>query len=521
LGEFGSDVNTHNNIEVSVPLWRNVVVLKWLAQVAVLLAVVGLFGALGSQAARNWTASGITFGWEWLAGPFGVALSEGIDTLPDSGARALVVGAINTLRVAFAAIVASTLLGTLVGVARLSGNWIAFRIATVFVETVRNIPLLLQIFFWQALTFALPALTESDIGTYWIKITNRGFGISWIRWNGGFWPWLVFLAAGVFVGRWVAQRLRRRQAVSGQSTHPIAVWFLVFSMFGVVGWFTWPMLSFVSPVLYRFSDLILALPSLVAPVALGFVAIAISARWIWRFFRSRRGPGGFSKLTDDDWFRAGFVGFAGFAVAGGLLVVGSAEVLTTSGETMTVAELGQRGLSSVVRWMGNNFSPEGNQPLVPQRVSVVKSGNFARFGDTGLVMTIPFFTVWIAITTYTAAFIAEIVRGAIQAVPKGQVDAAKAVGLARGQYLRTIILPQALRIILPPLGNQYINALKNSSLGVATALPDIMNVGITIVNQTGQFRAVVAIWIAFFLGISLAMSGVVNYYNHKMNLVGT
>jgi general L-amino acid transport system permease protein len=134
-------------------------------------------------------------------------------------------------------------------------------------------------------------------------------------------------------------------------------------------------------------------------------------------------------------------------------------------------------------------------------------------------MTIPFFSVWIAITTYTAAFIAEIVRGGIQAVPKGQIDAAKAVGLTRSQYMRTIVLPQTFAIILPPLGNQYINALKNSSLGVATAIPDIMNVGITIVNQTGQFRAVVVVWIVFFLGISLALSGLVNYYNRKLNLV--
>ena len=87
--------------------------------------------------------------------------------------------------------------------------------------------------------------------------------------------------------------------------------------------------------------------------------------------------------------------------------------------------------------------------------------------------------------------------------------------------MRTIILPQAYRIILPPLGNQYINVVKNSSLGVATALPDIMNVGITIVNQTGQFRAVVLIWIMFFLGVSLALSAVVNYYNRRLSLVET
>jgi general L-amino acid transport system permease protein len=155
-----ADVDSHGVTQVRVPPWRNVLLLRWVAQVVVLFATVAFFGVLASQAQRNWAASGITFGWDWLAGPFGVALSEGIDTLPDSGARALVVGAINTLRIAFAAIVASTVLGVLVGIARLSGNWIAYRGATVFVETIRNIPLLLQIFFWQALTFALPAPRE-------------------------------------------------------------------------------------------------------------------------------------------------------------------------------------------------------------------------------------------------------------------------------------------------------------------------------------------------------------------------
>ena len=193
----------------AVPPWRNAVLLRWLAQVGVLAVVLGLFGVLGSQAAENWSSSGITFGWDWLSAPFGVALSEGIDTLPDSGSRALLVGAINTLRIAIAAIVGSTILGTLIGVARLSSNWITYRIATVFVETIRNIPLLLQIFFWQAATFVLPSLTEQDIGSYWLKISNRGFGLAWIRWDGGFWPWSLFVILGFVVGRIVARRMWR------------------------------------------------------------------------------------------------------------------------------------------------------------------------------------------------------------------------------------------------------------------------------------------------------------------------
>ena len=120
---------------------------------------------------------------------------------------------------------------------------------------------------------------------------------------------------------------------------------------------------------------------------------------------------------------------------------------------------------------------------------------------------------------YTAAFIAEIVRGGILAVSRGQTEAAQAVGLKRSQYLRLIILPQAFRIILPPLGNQYLNLAKNTSLGIAVAFADIVAVGVTVINQTGQSLPVVMVWMAFFLLLSLTISAIVNYYNRKMMLV--
>jgi general L-amino acid transport system permease protein len=123
------------------------------------------------------------------------------------------------------------------------------------------------------------------------------------------------------------------------------------------------------------------------------------------------------------------------------------------------------------------------------------------------------------VTVYTAAFIAEIVRGGILAVSKGQTEASMAVGMRRSQYLRLIILPQAFRIILPPLGNQYLNLAKNTSLGLAVAFADIVSVGTTIINQTGQSLPVVLVWMAFFLTMSLVISAIVNYYNRKMMLV--
>jgi general L-amino acid transport system permease protein len=151
-------------------------------------------------------------------------------------------------------------------------------------------------------------------------------------------------------------------------------------------------------------------------------------------------------------------------------------------------------------------------------VALVGAG-IPQYVPTGQVISIPFFAIWMGVTVYTAAFIAEIVRGGILAVSKGQTEASKAVGLKRSQYLRLIILPQAFRIILPPLGNQYLNLAKNTSLGLAVAYADIVAVGTTIINQTGQSLPVVLVWMAFFLTLSLVISSIVNYYNRKMMLV--
>jgi len=159
-------------------------------------------------------------------------------------------------------------------------------------------------------------------------------------------------------------------------------------------------------------------------------------------------------------------------------------------------------------------------PLVFSKPIVeLRGAGIPQYGLTGMVVTVPFFAIWTGVTLYTASFIAEIVRGGILAVAKGQTEAAQAMGFRRGQYLRFIILPQAFRIILPPLGNQYLNLAKNTSLGLAVAFADIVAVGFTIINQSGQSLPVVIIWMAFFVTMSLSISSIVNYYNRKMQLV--
>ena len=130
-----------------------------------------------------------------------------------------------------------------------------------------------------------------------------------------------------------------------------------------------------------------------------------------------------------------------------------------------------------------------------------------------------FFPVFVGVTLYTAAFIAEVVRGGILAISKGQTEAGLSLGLTRFQLLRFIILPQAFRIILPPMGNQYLNLAKNTSLGIAVAYPEVVAVGQTLYNQTGATIPVVTLWMLFYVSVSLSISSIVNYFNNRIRLV--
>ena len=478
--------------QTKTPLWRNATFLKWLAQLFVLGATIGLFVLLGSQAFENFSNSGISFGWDWLTDPTGVDIREGIDTSPDSGIRALTVGAINTLRVTISGIIAATILGTLIGIGRLSHNWIVNKVTTTYIETIRNIPLLVQIFFWSALAITLPVLTTDDVGEYWFKASNKGFGFAWVFWDGGFWPWLVFVIAGIVVGRYVSRWRHKIQEDTGKPSYPGTFWLLTVVLFAIVGWFAWPVLAFMSPVFHWIADLVANLPPMLVPIVLAVGAIVAAGLWIRNFFESRRTPAGFGKLTDDDWFRVIFAGVSGVLVALVVFFLGGLTVTTVAGDQVGLPELVMIGISNVFDWLGNSFANNGGTPLVFQKPVVeLRGAGFVQYGTTGMVMSIPFFAVWMGVTLYTAAFIAEIVRGGILAVSKGQTEAAQALGLTRSQYLRLIILPQAFRVILPPLGNQYLNLFKNTSLGIGV----------------------------FFVTGSLTISAIVNYYNRKMSLV--
>jgi len=164
-------------------------------------------------------------------------------------------------------------------------------------------------------------------------------------------------------------------------------------------------------------------------------------------------------------------------------------------------------------------SGNGGRPFDGKRPDLVQPGNFLNYGSAGLTLTPSFAAVFIGVVLYTSAFIGENVRGGILAVAKGQTEAAGAIGLSRAQSLRHIVLPQAFRIIMPPMGNQYLNLTKNTSLAIAVGYSDLVQIGTTVYNQTGKTLSVVAIWMMFYLSVSLTISVIVNYVNLRLKLV--
>jgi len=359
----------------------------------VLLAAVLWFGyefALNAKA--NLDAQKIASGFDFFDHTAGFGVSQSLIPYSeqDTYRRVFFVGLLNTLLVAGVGIVLATVLGFVIGVARLSPNWLLARLAGGYVELVRNLPLLFQILFWYlAVLGTLPGPRQSLSLFGEIFINNRG----------------------IFVPR---------------------------PMFGTGTEF--------------------------ALAALLLAILATFCLRVWAIRRQERSGEPFPML----WTGLG-------------LVIGApAVVLVLLGFPITFEAPQLRGFNFV-----------GGIRLIPEFIALL-----------------------IALTTYTAAFIAEVVRAGILAVSTGQTEAAFALGLRRGLTLRLVVLPQALRVIVPPLTNQYLNLTKNSSLAIAIGYPDLFAVFAgTTLNQTGQAIEIIAITMAVYLVISLATSGLMNWYN--------
>ena len=368
-----------------------------LFQVLLVLGIAAVFLYIINNTLSNLEQRGITTGFAFLnveAG-FGILQSLIPYTETDSYGRTFLVGLLNTILVSVLGIIAATILGFFLGVGRLSKNWLISKVCTVYIEIFRNIPLLLQIFFWYfAVLRTLPSPRQSieflgsflNIrGLYMPEpVGTDGFNTVWIAFFAG-------IAATWLMKRWAD----KRRDDTGQDF----------------------------PTLYAGLGLILGLPFIV------------------------------------------------FLIMGMPLTVEHPEL------------------------KGFNFV--GGMVLIPELMAL-----------------------WFALTIYTAAFIAEIVRGGILSVPNGQLEAASALGLPRGRTLRFIIIPQALRVIIPPLTSQYLNLTKNSSLATAIGYPDLVSVFAgTTLNQTGQAIEVIFMTMAVYLTLSILTSIFMNWYNSRKALI--
>jgi general L-amino acid transport system permease protein len=303
------------------------------------------------------------------------------------------VGAANTLTVAIVGCLLTTVLGVAFGIMRLSTNPLLARLVGIYVELGRNIPLLLQLFFWYSLVTRLGGARDAAAPLPGVFLSNRGLRLPAIVANEAFAGALAGLVFAIVLCILCRRWATHRQEATGKRP----------------------------PVLWVALGLLLALPAL------------------------------------------------GVLLSGGSLQLDYPEL------------------------RGFNFT--GGMALTPEFVALL----------TGL-------------TLYTAAFVTEIVRAGIQAVPHGQWEASRALGLRPSRIMRLVVLPQALRVIIPPLTSQYLNLTKNSSLAVAIGYPDLISISSTVINQTGQALEVIFLFMAIYLSISLATSAGMNLLNHRLRL---
>jgi general L-amino acid transport system permease protein len=492
-------------------LWRNATILKWLAQILTVVVVVLLFMWLFGNFATNQEEGISPFSFNFLSEPAGFQLGEGYTLTPETGAQALMVGIVNTFKVAFIGILVATILGVIIGVSRLSGNWLVARFATSYVEFLRNIPLLVQMVFWLALLTLLGRLT-ADTGPIpdLLYVSSKGVAFAFVVPSAGFLQWLLFVIVGIVAARYVKRWRRRLRDETGRETHELSWAIGTFAAIAGIGLALHPLAGPLRHVWGALESFFGSLPVIVVQILLAIAAIAAAAWWIRRFLAGLRTPAGMAKLTDDDYYRIFFAGVVG--------IVGAVAVFTFGGLVQTLLDAIANvfgGLESAyhapvglpVEWSQPTLNIAGDQ------------GQFVTYGDGGVVFTPAFLAVFVGVTLYTSAFIGEAVRAGILSVPKGQTEAGLASGLTRTQLLRLLVLPQAFRVIIPPVGTQYLNRAKNTSLGLAVGYLEIVGVGNILAAKVGSRASVAVIWMGFYLIMSLTFSWLINVYNRRSQIV--
>lgn len=362
-------------------------------QAVALTATAIIVGWFVNNAIDNLTRANVASGFGFLERVAGFSITEAPIAYPADATygRALLVGLVNGAKVAFLSIFFATVIGVFVGILRLSSHPVASRLAGVYVELLRNVPLLLQLFFWYAILLKMPPARDALMPFPGAFLSNRGLFIPSVLSDARFW-WLVLaMALSVFVAIILSYRAAKMQANTGKRP-PV---FLPSALFAVL-------LAFITVYLFKI-PLELSVPHL-----------------------------------------------RGFNFAGGVVI-----------------------------------SPE-------------------------------FTALLLGLSLYSGAYIAETVRSGILSVGKGQWEAASAIGLSDFKRLRLVVMPQALRIIIPPMISSYGGIIKSTSLGVAIGFPEIVSVSNTVMNQTGQAIETIAIVMAAFLTINLIIAAFLNWFNGRL-----
>lgn len=389
----------HTRSQAKTAVWNDPTFRAIAFQVLAGVFIVWFFWFIFNNTLTNMEKRGITTGFAFLNNTAGFGILFSLIPYDETYTygRTFFVGLLNTLLVSGLGIVFATIFGFVIGVARLAPNWLIRKIATVYIESLRNVPLLLQIFFWNfaVLQPILPSPRQSFAFADTIFLNKRGLYMPSPHFDERIWLVVIAFFAAIAAIVYVAKWARRRQEATGQPFHTF-----------------WAGLGI-------------------------FVALPLVTYFV-------------------------------------------------SGVEVVVDYPALKG-----------FNFQGGTEIIPELLSLT-----------------------VALATYTATYIAEIVRAGIQGVSHGQTEAAHALGLRHAPTLRLVVIPQAMRIIIPPMTNQYLNLTKNSSLATAIGYPDLVNVFMgTTLNQTGQAVEIVAVTMAVYLTISLSISGFMNWWNAKMALV--
>ena len=382
----------------TIPFYRDERILNIIAQIVSTILIFGfliwaVINFIKAADARNMELS---FGFLKEAAGFPISNPPIEYEAGMTYGRAFLVGLVNTLLISGVGIVAATIIGTLVALARLSSNWLLSRIALIFIEFHRNIPLLVLLFLWYFVAFSfLPPVSESLSWPGPTYINKRGVYLSWPRLTDTGSTFVILSLIGVLAAAIIYIILRRKRKNTGKNTYYM-------------------------------------------PISLSLVLIFFVAGWLFS---------GGSPFQMDIPYLSGF-----------------------------------------------NF-------------------------QGGLRLTPEFAGMFLSLSLYTAAFIAEVVRGGIQAVNKGQIEAARAVGLNQMQVLSLVVMPQALRIIIPPMISQYLNLTKNSSLALAIGFQEVFAVGKITINQAGRAVPVFGLIMITYLSLSLLTSFILNIYNRRIQFV--